>query len=270
MSVQARKRFGQHFLEPAWIEKVVDAIEPDPADVFLEIGPGRGALTIPLARRVGRLVGIEVDRDLAANLRAIAPDNVEVIDADVLTMDLVNVVRERAPGTRVRVAGNLPYNISSPILFQLLASQRSADVFTDATLLLQAEVVDRIVATPGSGDYGVLSILTQLRAHTTRLLRVPPGAFRPAPSVSSALVQLRFRAPSVHLDDEAIFERMVRTVFQQRRKTLANALRSFAQTTALSAEEALRIAGIDRRRRPETLTLDELGLLADAFSRRRA
>ncbi|MBA3269529.1 MAG: 16S rRNA (adenine(1518)-N(6)/adenine(1519)-N(6))-dimethyltransferase, partial [Acidobacteria bacterium] len=164
---KARKRFGQHFLEPAWVIKLVTAIEPGPADRFIEIGPGRGAITEPLASRVGKVVAVEVDRDLAAVLEARALPNVTVVAGDVLAVDLVEIARQL--GGDVRVAGNLPYNISSPILFRLLAAAESG-LFKDATLMLQREVADRLVAKPSTGDYGVLTLSIMLGADVTRVL----------------------------------------------------------------------------------------------------
>ncbi len=262
--MKARKRFGQHFLEPAWVQKLVDVIGPGPDDVFLEIGPGRGALTLPLAARAGRVIAVEVDRELAAHLERVVPANVQIVAADVLDTDLRAVLP--SPAAPVRVAGNLPYNISSPILFRLLTLADGGRILSDATLMLQREVADRVAAAPATGDYGVLSVLLQLHADITRPLVLPPGAFRPAPRVNSAVVHLAFRPPLVPLPDPVLFEEMVRAMFSQRRKTLGNALRAFAQTRGLRSGEALAKAGIDPRRRPETLRLAELAALAQVFA----
>src|SRR6476659_3448870 len=151
---RARKRFGQHFLQPAWIEKVVAAIGPARNDTFVEIGPGRGALTRPLAAAAGRVVAIEIDRDLAAALREVAPPNVEVIQADVLDLE-----RMPAAGAAIRVAGNLPYNVASPILFKLVDWFEAGATIADATVMLQREVADRLLARPGSRNYGTLTVL---------------------------------------------------------------------------------------------------------------
>ena len=176
--VRARKRFGQHFLEPAWVTKLVAAIAPQSTDRFIEIGPGRGAITAPLAAQAGRLIAIEVDRDLAAELQARALPNVTVLTADVLDDDFVAVARAfgAAEATPMRIVGNLPYNISSPILFKLLDASKSG-LFTDATLMLQKEVADRLIAKPGTGDYGVLTLSTNIRADVIRLLELPPERF---------------------------------------------------------------------------------------------
>lgn len=268
--VKARKRFGQHFLEPAWVGKLVAALGARPDDRFVEIGPGRGAITRPLAAQVSHLLAVEVDRDLAAGLRAEALPSLTVIEGDILETDLSACIEAwqgapLGPAHPVRVVGNLPYNISSPILFRLLALAAATGGLVDATLMLQREVADRLTAPPDTREYGVLAILTALHADVTRVLALPPGAFRPPPKVSSAVVRLAFRPPTVEVVDEALFTRMVRTVFTQRRKMLANSLQPFAETAGLDARDALARAGIDGRRRPETLQLVELARLADVF-----
>jgi 16S rRNA (adenine1518-N6/adenine1519-N6)-dimethyltransferase len=263
--VQRRRRFGQHFLEAAWADKVVAALAPTPEDTFLEIGPGRGALTLRLAPRVGRLIAVEIDRDLIAELAPRLPKNVSVISGDILELDLNSVLGSDPITSPVRIAGNLPYNVSSPILFRLLTLQ-SQRPCKDATLMLQREVADRIVARPGSAEYGVLSVLVQWRAAVVRVLTLPPGAFRPPPAVTSALIQLTFGLPEVQVTDPATFEQIVRSIFTQRRKTLNNALAPFAQGTGLSAAEALRRSQIDPGRRPQTLEILEIARLADVFT----
>jgi 16S rRNA (adenine1518-N6/adenine1519-N6)-dimethyltransferase len=259
-----RKRFGQHFLEPAWVRKLVEAIAPGPDDVFLEIGPGRGQLTFPLAAAGRRVIAIEIDRDLAAGLTRAAPPTVTVITGDVLAMDLWSVLPDGADAPVVRAAGNLPYNISSPILFTLIAAHARDSRLRDATLMLQREVADRLSAKPGTGDYGVLSVFVQRRAEVRRLLDLPPGAFRPPPKVHSAVVRLEFR-PDVPAAPPA-FEALVRGAFTQRRKTMANALAAFAHLSNAQAAEMLKTQGIDPRRRPETLTIDELIRVANRLS----
>ena len=169
------------------------------------------------------------------------------------------------PGHRVRVVGNLPYNISSPILFRLLDLAATTGGLSDATLMLQREVADRLTARVGTGDYGVLTILTAVHADVKRVLALPPGAFRPQPRVQSAVVRLSFRPPTVAIPDHAAFVRMVRSMFTQRRKTLLNALKPFAAERSADAGAALEAAGIDPKRRPETLTMAELAELARAF-----
>lgn len=260
--VHAKKKYGQHFLEAAWADKVVAAIDPAPEDRFVEIGPGPGALTLRLAPRVARLTAIELDADMIAPLESRLPANVTLVHADFLEFGLSALAGERP----FRIAGNLPYNVSSPILFVIIAAHRTMGGIVDATLMVQREVANRIVASPGTGDYGVLSIFVQLHADVRRVLALPPGAFRPAPKVHSAVVNLRFRPPAVALADEAGFEAMVRTMFTQRRKMLVNALEPYARSRSREAGRALDHAGIDRRRRPETLQLTELARLADYFT----
>ncbi len=263
--MRTRKRFGQHFLEPVWADKLVAAIAPRREDVFLEIGPGPGVLTLRLAPKVSRLVAVEIDRDLVANLSPRLPANASVVAGDVLDASLSAILSAIDSSTPIRVAGNLPYNVSSPILFRLLELQRHRPL-TDATLMLQREVADRIIARPGTAEYGVLSVLVQWRADATRLLALPPGAFRPPPAVRSAVIRLAFRPPIFSVADEHVFERMVRSMFTQRRKSLSNALAPFGAETGVVASEALGAAGIDPRRRPETLEIVEIARLADVFA----
>ncbi len=257
---RARKRFGQHFLEKAWVEKLIAALDAAPDDTFLEIGPGRGALTRPLAARVRAIVAIEIDRDLAAALPAAVPPSVRVVEGDFLDVNLDELLEDTP--LPVRVVGNLPYNVSSPILFKLLDAAREGQRFRDATLMLQKEVVDRLVARPGTSAYGTLAIQVGLIADVERLLSLPPGAFRPPPTVRSAVVHLRFHPPTADVGDRATFEKVVRGVFLQRRKTLANALKPVAFFLGSSAPELLERAGLDGSRRPEELTVAELARLS--------
>ena len=256
--MRAKKKYGQHFLQGAWADKLVDAMAPREDERFIEIGPGPGALTLRLAPRVRHLTAIELDPDMVAQLRPQLPPNVTLVEQDFLEADLAPLL---SPGA-VRVAGNLPYNVSSPILFKLLAQ---ATKIHDATLMLQREVADRILAAPGTKEYGVLSIFVQLHADVKRLLSLPPGAFRPAPKVHSAVIRLRFRPPAVEIGDPGLFEGMVRSMFTQRRKTLSNALKPFAEERGRAAALALEAAGIDSGRRAETLQLTELARLAAFF-----
>jgi 16S rRNA (adenine1518-N6/adenine1519-N6)-dimethyltransferase len=258
--VKTRKRFGQHFLEAGWADKVVKAIAPSPGDTFLEIGSGPGILTLRLAPKVKQLIAIEIDRDLIARLTPKLPANTSIVSGDILDIDLAAL----APKGPLRVAGNLPYNISSPILFRLLDLHSKRPV-QDATLMLQREVANRIVAKPGSAEYGVLSILMQWQASVTKLLTLPPGAFRPPPKVTSAVIRLAFHEPDVAVRDPRIFTRLVRSVFTQRRKTLSNALAPFAADFGVSSAGALTQAGIDPTRRPQTLEIVEIARLADIF-----
>ena len=283
-----RKRFGQHFLEPAWVEKVVRAIDPKADETFIEIGPGRGALTRPLAALTKSIVAYEIDRDLAGDLRETAPPNVTIVEGDFLGANPEPRAQNPEPRTRnpepqtprpIRIAGNLPYNVASPILFRLVDLSRRGLPIVDATVMLQREVADRLAAESGSRDYGVLSVLIQHRAAVERLLILPAGAFRPPPKVHSALVRLRFHPPNPAVRDESVLERVVHAVFTRRRKTLANALLALGGIptgvrqvsdpgpTQAGARAILAVAGLDGGRRPETLTVGEFARLADALSK---
>ena len=260
--LRAKKRFGQHFLESAWVDKLIAALGTSPDDTFLEIGPGRGALTRPLCARVREVVAVEIDRDLAASLPATVGPNVRIVRGDVLDVDLNELLAETtAP---VRVVGNLPYNVSSPILFKLLHAADEGRRFRDATLMLQKEVADRLVAPVGGHDYGTLAIQVALLADVERILTLPPGAFRPPPKVTSAVVRLRFRQPSAEVGDLVAFERVVRGLFLQRRKTLGNALVPVADSFGRSAAEVIERAGLDPSKRPQQLTVADMAGLTRA------
>jgi 16S rRNA (adenine1518-N6/adenine1519-N6)-dimethyltransferase len=255
-----RRRFGQHFLEPAWVAKVIRAIDPQPADHFVEIGPGRGALTRPLLARASSVLAFEIDRGLAGDLRDTDP-GLTVVEGDFLDTADMLIGRSAA----LRVAGNLPYNVASPILFTLLDLHASGVRLVDAVLMLQHEVAERLTASPGGREYGILSVLVQHTADIERLLSLPPGAFRPPPRVRSALVRIRFREPRPPADDPGAFTGLVRAIFTRRRKTLSNALLAFPPSARLPPAAALAQAALDGRRRPETLTIAELVRLANAF-----
>jgi len=280
--IRARKRFGQHFLEPAWVDKVVKAIDPQPDQSFIEIGPGPGALTRPLAGRAKSVTAFEIDRDLAAaldaegipNLRVVRTDFLELTTSDfaLTTNDPVLTTNDSVLATsdsRLRVAGNLPYNVASPIMFKLVELYAAGVPLLDATLMLQREVADRLIASPGSREYGVLSILIGRAADVETVLKLPAGAFRPAPKVLSSLVRLRFRAPRPAVLDDALFDRVVQAVFTRRRKTMSNALLALAPDAPaqIAPGDALAAAGIDGTRRPETLSIAEFARLADAYVR---
>jgi 16S rRNA (adenine1518-N6/adenine1519-N6)-dimethyltransferase len=273
-STRARRRFGQHFLEPAWVAKLVAAVNPAPSDRILEIGPGRGALTIPLAARVERLLAVEIDRDLAAALAERELPGVRVVTADVLSVDVDALVCEHLTASpsggdgarpRVRIVGNLPYYITSPILFRLVEASRHGRL-SDATLMVQHEVAERLAAAPSTPEYGSLTIGVALFADVEIVLNLPSGAFRPPPKVRSAVVRLTFRPPPSGIQRPAVVSEVVRSVFTQRRKTLANALTSLADARGLTARDVLARAGIDAVRRAETLSLQEFGRLADALA----
>jgi 16S rRNA (adenine1518-N6/adenine1519-N6)-dimethyltransferase len=271
-----RKRFGQHFLLPAWAERVVRAIAPTPGDVFIEIGPGTGALTLPLSATGVPVLAVEIDRDLASALAARAPGNVTLVSGDVLETDVLGLVaglepthppdhpNVLGPPRRVRVVGNLPYNLSSPILFFLIDLYRRHGTLADATLMVQREVAERLVAEPGTKAYGVLTVSAHLHTRIHRLLDLPPGAFRPVPKVRSAVIRLDFVAPLARVTDERFFDRMLRALFAGRRKMLANA----AKALATDGPAIVQAAGLDGRRRPETLQVTEFVRLAEAFAAR--
>jgi 16S rRNA (adenine1518-N6/adenine1519-N6)-dimethyltransferase len=249
-------------LEPAWVAKLVAALDARADETFLEIGPGRGALTVPLAAKVRHLVAVELDRDLAAALAEKLPD-IQLVQADFLDVDLTDLLRNCA--TPVRVVGNLPYNVASPILFKLLHDSDEGRRLADATLMLQREVADRVVAKPGTDGYGALAIQVALLADAERVLSLPPGAFRPPPKVRSAAVRLRFRSPAVDVGDRSVFEKLVRGLFLQRRKTLGNALKPVAYSAGRSVAELIERARVDAGKRPEALTLDDFARLARAM-----
>ena len=190
------------------------------------------------------------------------PANVRLIQSDFLEVNVPLLLEgERTP---VRIVGNLPYNVASPILFQLLATSGDGSLLRDATLMLQREVADRLMAEPGGSDYGAMSIQVHLRADVERVLNLPPGAFRPPPKVHSAVVRLRFRPPRVDVGSPQVFERVVRGLFLQRRKTLANALKPIAASFGRSPADLLDRARLDGGRRPETLTVDDVARLTQA------
>jgi len=255
---QARKRFGQNFLADArYIARIVDAVNAAPGDNVVEIGPGLGAITEGLVASAGRVTAIEIDRDLAARLREqFTPSHLVLHEADALAFDL------RSLGADVRLVGNLPYNISSPLLFRIADV---ADTVRDVHVMLQKEVVARMTAAPGTPDYGRLTVMLQATFRIERLFVVPAGAFRPVPKVESAvarLVPLREDAPRI--DDKALFARIVAGAFMQRRKTLRNAL------SHITDEATLISAGIDPQARGETLGVADFVRLTDAVKARAA
>jgi 16S rRNA (adenine1518-N6/adenine1519-N6)-dimethyltransferase len=251
---QPRKRFGQNFLADShYIARIVDAIAPLPRDNLVEIGPGQAALTRPIIERAGHLTAIEIDRDLAARLASeFPPERLTLHVADALEFDF------GALGPALRVVGNLPYNISSPMLFHLAGFESQ---LTDIHVMLQKEVVARMTAAPATSDYGRLTVMLQARFRVKRLFIVPPGAFRPAPKVDSAVVRLvPLGSAMPGIADAALFGQVVAAAFGQRRKTLRNAL------SALCDEEVLRAAGADPKARGETLALADFVRLANAIS----
>lgn len=253
-----RKRFGQHFLHDPWVlSRIVDAIAPQAGDALVEIGPGEGALTRPLLARIPSLTAVEIDRDLAAALVAeFPPERLQVIVADALDYDF------SALPTGLRVVGNLPYNVSTPLLFHLAAF---ADRVRDMHFMLQLEVVDRMAASHSTPAYGRLSVMLQRRFRIQRLFKVAPGAFRPPPKVESAVVRLT-PLPAVEVVplDERLFGTVVTRAFGARRKTLRNALSSLIDAEGLSA------LGIDPGLRPENVSPADYIRIAIYIARRAA
>lgn len=251
-----KKSFGQHFLhERRYIERIVTAISPHAEDFLVEIGPGEGALTFPLLAAAGKLTAIELDTDLIPRLQQHAHGigELAIVHADVLKVDFSALARQ-AGVPRLRVAGNLPYYISSPILFHCV---EHAAAIADMHFMLQKEVVDRMAAQPGSKVYGRLSVMLQLACRVEPLFDVPPGAFRPPPKVDSSVVRLvPLAAEARHDADPARLHAIVKAAFAQRRKTLSNALRQLLDA------DAIRTAGIDPKARAEVLSPMEFVALA--------
>jgi 16S rRNA (adenine1518-N6/adenine1519-N6)-dimethyltransferase len=266
---RARKRFGQHFLVPDWAVKVVDAIDPSPGDTIIEIGPGPGAMTSLLTTRAQSVAAFEIDREMVGRLNATRPDNLRIVEGDFLETS-VEQVRSAlnelgAVAATVRVAGNLPYNVASPIMFKLIELREAGLPITDATVMLQREVADRLLAETGTKDYGILTVLIGHKCTVTRLLNLPPGASRPPPKVHSSVVRLRFHEPSPPVTSDATFQSLVQAVFTRRRKTLSNALLAHPAAATFGPARLLDAAGIDGQRRPETLTIAEFARLSDAL-----
>ena len=250
-----RKRFGQHFLHD-WniIEKIIDAVNPQPGQTIVEIGPGLGALTLPLLDRIGELHVVELDRDLAKiiseqckNIGKLYLHNVDALDFDFCKLAEKNI----------RVIGNLPYNISTPLIFHLLDQLRC---ISDMVFMLQEEVVDRMNADPGTRTYGRLSVMVQAQCRVQKLFHVAPGSFNPPPKVESAIVKLEPHKISVaDIKNQDAFKTIVRESFNQRRKTLRNALKNFLDAKQIES------LGIDPGLRPEQLTIQQFASLANLY-----
>ncbi|MCG6975343.1 MAG: 16S rRNA (adenine(1518)-N(6)/adenine(1519)-N(6))-dimethyltransferase RsmA [Acidiferrobacterales bacterium] len=250
-----KKRFGQHFLhDRAVVARIVSAFRPQSTDHVAEIGPGPGVLTRELAHRVGRFDAVEIDRDLAAALTTefAAQSSVTIHEVDALAFDFCSLTEA---DETLRLIGNLPYNISTPLLFHLFAQHRCIH---DMLFMLQKEVVDRLCAVPGNKDYGRLSVMAQWQCRIERCFNVGPGAFTPPPKVDSAVVRLVPIDKPISVTDTDHFAHVVKAAFAQRRKTLRNSLREIMDA------DAIRAAGVDPVRRPETLTVAEFAALANA------
>jgi len=249
-----KKSLGQHFLhERGVIEKIVLAVDPQPGDALVEIGPGQGALTLPLLRRHGSLTVVELDRDLITPLMESAEGigDLTIIHKDVLKVDFGKLAGE----SRIRLVGNLPYNISTPILFHVL---EHAEAIVDMHFMLQKEVVERMASAPGSKVFGRLSVMLQAVCRVIPLFDVPPGAFRPPPKVDSAVVRLLPKpAAEIGIKDPVLFEALVRDAFGQRRKTLRNAVQAHC------SGEVILAAGLRPEARAEQLEVAEFIALAN-------
>ena len=256
MEQHPRKRFGQNFLhDPVIIQRIVTAVAPRPDEHVVEIGPGRGAITTELLSTAGRLDAVELDRDLIESLarRCANLGSLTIHSADALKFDLCRIAQ---PGERLRLVGNLPYNISTPLLFHFL---EQSDCIQDMHLMLQKEVVERITAPPGSKTYGRLSVMVQAYCHTTALFTIRPGAFFPAPKVDSAFLRLTpYRPLPYPVHDPALLSQLVARAFSQRRKTLRNSLKGLVEESLLAAQ------GIDPGLRAEALGVEAFVGLANA------
>ena len=250
-----RKRFGQNFLhDKQVINKLVTAIAPKSTDLMVEIGPGQGALTGPLLEKLDTLHAVELDRDLVERLEQLPTgDKLVIHSADALKFDFSQLADHRP----MRIVGNLPYNISTPLLFHLLGYR---ELITDMYFMLQLEVVDRLAASPGNKTYGRLSVMAQYFCQVDKLFSVPRGAFYPPPKVTSAIVRLQPRVLPVSTDNQSLFEQVVRLAFSQRRKTLRNNLKQLLQGPQLDQLD------YDLGRRPEQLDVDEYVKLSNAIN----
>lgn len=257
--VMPRKRFGQHFLhDKMMIQRIVDAINPSPEQHLVEIGPGQGALTVPILKKIQRLDAIELDRDLIPALKSRCREfgNLTVHEADALSFDYLQLLQDSQP---IRLIGNLPYNISTPLIFHLLSF---ASHIIDMHFMLQKEVVDRLAATVGDEAYGRLSIMVQYHCRVTSLFNVAPGAFYPPPQVQSSVVRLvPYQTIPHRADDYKHFANLVKQAFSQRRKTLRNSLK-----TLLNDDDWARVE-IDAHLRPEQLHVEDYVKMSNALLR---
>jgi 16S rRNA (adenine1518-N6/adenine1519-N6)-dimethyltransferase len=257
-----RKRFGQHFLhDPAVIRRIIDTVAPTGGERLVELGPGRGALTFGLLERVQQLDAVEIDRDLARSLEA-DPRAQGRLHVHVENMLDTDFTRLRGQGPKLRIVGNLPYNVSTPVLFHLLKGRGAIE---DMHFMLQKEVVDRMAAAPGGKEYGRLTVMLAAYAEVEALFEVGPGAFRPPPKVRSGVVRLRpSTAPRFPIGSDVALRTLAQAAFSHRRKTLRNGLKGLLSGADIEA------CGIDAQRRPETLTPEQFGRLAVEYEHNRA
>lgn len=248
-----RKRFGQHFLcDQTVIQRIIAALQPQPQQHLLEIGPGQGALTVPLLKQIKQLEVVELDRDLIPELQRRAQGDLTIYSSDALTFDFASIKKDERP---LRIFGNLPYNISTPLIFHLLTF---ADIVADMLFMLQKEVAERLAALPDTKDYGRLSVMVQYHCDVELLFDVPPEAFYPPPKVQSSIVRLvpHKKLPSI-ARDYAFFDALVKAAFGQRRKTLRNSLRH------IITDEMWEHVPLASDRRAETLSVQEFVMLAN-------
>ncbi len=255
-----RRRLGQHYLfDRSILERIIEAAGLTPEDIVVEIGPGKGHLTLMLSEEVREVVAIELDTRLCEELAAkfSKTGNIRLFCGDALKYPYHTL-------PRFKVVANIPYYVTTPIIFRLLAHR---DRLVSATITVQKEVAERMVAPPGGKDYGVLSLMIQYHADAAIAFHIPREAFRPPPKVDSAVVHMRMLAePRISVTDERLFFRIIKTAFSQRRKTLSNSLKPLGG----GVKEALLAAGIDPRRRPETLSMEEFAGIAEALARHHA
>ena len=255
---RARKRFGQHFLKDSHVvQNIINAVAPLSTDHLVEIGPGMGVLTQAILPLVDCLDAVELDRDLVAKLRQppLPLGNFTIHSADALKFDFCALVKSQE---KLRIVGNLPYNISTPLIFHLL---EQINCISDMHFMLQKEVVDRLAASPGHSSYGKLSVMVQYQCYVEKVFDVGPQAFSPPPKVDSSVVRMiPHKSPPVKIADRSLLEKVVTTAFAQRRKTLRNNLKELITADAMQAN------GIDPSRRAETLSLEEFAILVSLLS----
>ena len=263
----ALKRFGQHFLvDRRIINQIVELVQPVEGDIVLEVGPGRGALTGLLLERLERLIAVEVDRGLVELLRKKLPSpGLILVEGDILQADFARLASD-AGAEQLHVVGNLPYNISAPLFFKLIDQQCRV---RSALLMVQREVAQRLAAQPGSRRYSLLTVLLSQWFDIQLRLQVPARAFRPVPKVESAVIELtRLPTPRYPVQDQALFGRVVRSAFGQRRKMLRNSLQVLARETQVELAQVEKASSVELTRRPETLSLEEFGRLSDGFAQK--
>ena len=263
--IKPRKKLGQSFLmDKSIIEQISKIAQVTKNDIVVEIGAGIGVLTQELARNAAKIIAVEVDNKLVGVLKdkLLKYENVEIYSGDILKFDFETITRSEQQ--KIKVIGNIPYNISSPVLFRLLSFRKVIDSFV---IMLQKEVVQRLIAVPGGKDYGVPSVILQMFAMVEKILDVPAGCFYPVPKVESSVMKGFFmEKPLVELADEDFFIKLVRDAFAQRRKMMINNLKKSKLLEEFSEsflKESLEIAGIDGRRRSETLSIKEFGYLSN-------